>query len=41
MDVLKMRSNIVTFRGQAVVDGAVVAEAEMMAMIIDRAKQTP
>jgi beta-hydroxyacyl-ACP dehydratase FabZ len=41
MDVLKMRSNIVNFRGQAVVDGGVVAEAEMMAMIIDRAKQTP
>jgi 3-hydroxyacyl-[acyl-carrier-protein] dehydratase len=41
MDVLKMRSNIVNFRGQAVVDGAVVAEAEMMAMIVDRAKQTP
>ena len=41
MDVLKIRSNIVNFRGQAVVDGAVVAEAEMMAMIIDRAKQTP
>jgi len=41
MDVLKMRSNIVNFRGQAVVDGAVVAEAEMMAMIVERTKQTP
>jgi beta-hydroxyacyl-ACP dehydratase FabZ len=36
MEVTRLRSNIVSFRGQAVVDGAVAAEAEMMAMIVDR-----
>ncbi len=36
LDVLRMRSNVVNFKGQAVVDGAVTAEAEMMAMIVDR-----
>ena len=41
LDVLKMRSNIMNFKGQAIVDGTVVAEAEMMAMIVDRDKQTP
>lgn len=39
MEVLKVRSAIVNFKGQAVVDGAVAAEAEMMAMIVDRDKQ--
>jgi beta-hydroxyacyl-ACP dehydratase FabZ len=39
MDVLRMRSNTMSFKGQAVVDGAVAAEAEMMAMIVDRDKQ--
>lgn len=39
MDVLKLRSNIVNFKGQAIVDGAVAAEAEMMAMVVDRDKQ--
>jgi beta-hydroxyacyl-ACP dehydratase FabZ len=36
MDVTRLRSNVVSFKGQAVVDGAVAAEAEMMAMIVDR-----
>lgn len=38
LDVLKVRSSIMNFKGQAIVDGAVVAEAEMMAMIVDRDK---
>jgi beta-hydroxyacyl-ACP dehydratase FabZ len=38
MDVIKMRSNIVNFKGQALVDGSLVAEAEMMAMIVDRTR---
>lgn len=36
LDVLKMRSNVMSFKAQALVEGAVVAEAEMMAMIVDR-----
>jgi beta-hydroxyacyl-ACP dehydratase FabZ len=40
MDVIKMRSNIVNFKGQALVDGSLVAEAEMMAMIVDRSRPT-
>jgi beta-hydroxyacyl-ACP dehydratase FabZ len=40
MDVIKMRSNIVNFKGQALVEGSLVAEAEMMAMIIDRTRST-
>jgi beta-hydroxyacyl-ACP dehydratase FabZ len=36
MEVTRMRSNVVSFKGQAVVDGTVAAEAEMMAMIVDR-----
>jgi len=40
MDVIKIRSNIVNFKGQALVDGSLVAEAEMMAMIVDRSKPT-
>jgi 3-hydroxymyristoyl/3-hydroxydecanoyl-(acyl carrier protein) dehydratase len=38
MDVLRIRSNTVSFRGQAIVDGTVTTEAEMMAMIVDRDK---
>jgi beta-hydroxyacyl-ACP dehydratase FabZ len=38
MEVLRMRSNSMSFKGQAIVDGAVTTEAEMMAMIIDRDK---
>jgi beta-hydroxyacyl-ACP dehydratase FabZ len=40
MDVIKIRSNIVNFKGQALVEGSLVAEAEMMAMIVDRARPT-
>ena len=36
LDVVKQRSNIMSFKAQALVDGAVVAEAEMMAMIVDK-----
>jgi beta-hydroxyacyl-ACP dehydratase FabZ len=39
LELLKKRSNIMAFRGIALVDGGMVAEAEMMAMIVDRAKQ--
>jgi beta-hydroxyacyl-ACP dehydratase FabZ len=38
MEVLRMRSNSMSFKGQAIVDGAVTSEAEMMAMIVDRVK---
>jgi 3-hydroxyacyl-[acyl-carrier-protein] dehydratase len=34
--VTKQRSNIMAFRGEAKVDGVVVTEAEMMAMIVDK-----
>ncbi len=36
LDVIKQRSNIMSFKAQAFVDGAVVAEAELMAMIVDK-----
>jgi beta-hydroxyacyl-ACP dehydratase FabZ len=36
LDLIKMRSTIRTFKGVALVDGVVVAEAEMMAMIVDK-----
>jgi beta-hydroxyacyl-ACP dehydratase FabZ len=36
LDVIKQRSNIVSLKALALVDGAVVAEAEMMAMVVDR-----
>jgi len=38
LEVLRMRSNTTSFKGQALVDGSVAAEAEMMAMIVDREK---
>jgi beta-hydroxyacyl-ACP dehydratase FabZ len=38
IDVLRQRSNIMSLKAQALVDGAVVAEAEMMAMIVDKDK---
>ena len=39
LELIKQRSTIRTFKGVAKVDGAVVAEAEMMAMIVDRGQQ--
>ena len=36
LDLIKSRSNIRGFKAQAMVDGAVVAEAELMAMIVDK-----
>jgi len=36
LDLTKSRSNIRGFKAQALVDGAVVAEAELMAMIVDK-----
>jgi beta-hydroxyacyl-ACP dehydratase FabZ len=36
IDVIKQRSNIMSLKAQAMVDGAVVAEAELMAMIVDK-----
>jgi beta-hydroxyacyl-ACP dehydratase FabZ len=39
MDVTKQRGNIKSFKGEAKVDGVVVAEAEMMAMIVDKDAQ--
>jgi beta-hydroxyacyl-ACP dehydratase FabZ len=39
LDVLKVRSNIMTFKAKALVDGTVVAESEMMAMIADKDAQ--
>lgn len=36
LDVIRQRSNIVSLKARALVDGAVVAEAELMAMIADR-----
>jgi len=38
LDLIKMRSTIRTFKGVALVDGNVVAEAEMMAMIVEKGK---
>ncbi|HSQ77811.1 MAG TPA: 3-hydroxyacyl-ACP dehydratase FabZ [Nitrospirota bacterium] len=36
LELTKVRSNIRGFTAKALVDGAVVAEAELMAMIVDR-----
>jgi beta-hydroxyacyl-ACP dehydratase FabZ len=36
LDVIKQRSNIMSLKAQALVSGAVVAEAELMAMIVDK-----
>jgi beta-hydroxyacyl-ACP dehydratase FabZ len=36
LEVIKHRSTIMGFAAKALVDGAVVAEAEMMAMIVDK-----
>lgn len=36
IDVIRQRSNIMSLKAQALVDGAVAAEAEMMAMIVDK-----
>jgi beta-hydroxyacyl-ACP dehydratase FabZ len=36
LDVAKMRSTILSLKAKALVEGAVVAEAELMAMIVDR-----
>jgi len=36
LDLIKSRSNIRGFAAKAIVDGAVVAEAELMAMIVDK-----
>lgn len=36
LDLVKSRSNIRGFKAQALVDGTVVAEAELMAMIVDK-----
>ena len=36
LDLVKTRANIRGFKAQAFVDGAVVAEAELMAMIVDK-----
>jgi len=38
LEILKMRGNITSLRAEAKVDGALVAEAEMMAMIVDKDK---
>ncbi len=39
LEVTKQRGNIKSFKAEAKVDGAVVAEAEMMAMIVDKDSQ--
>jgi len=36
LDVIRQRSNIMSLKAQALVDNAVVAEAEMKAMIVDK-----
>ncbi len=36
LDMVKARGNVRGFKAQALVDGAVVAEAELMAMIVDK-----
>lgn len=36
LDVIKQRGNIKSFKALALVDGVVVAESEMMAMIVDK-----
>ncbi|HEX9020808.1 MAG TPA: 3-hydroxyacyl-ACP dehydratase FabZ [Nitrospirota bacterium] len=36
LDVIRQRSTVLSLKAQALVDGAVVAEAELMAMIADK-----
>jgi 3-hydroxyacyl-[acyl-carrier-protein] dehydratase len=36
LEVTKLRTTIVAFAAKALVDGVVVAEAELMAMIVDK-----
>jgi beta-hydroxyacyl-ACP dehydratase FabZ len=36
LEVTRTRGTIMSFKAKAIVDGAVVAEAEMMAMIVDK-----
>ena len=36
LQLTKQRANIMAFKGEAKVDGVVVAEAEMMAMVVDK-----
>ena len=36
LDVIRQRGNIKSFKALALVDGVVVAESEMMAMIVDK-----
>jgi len=36
LDVIRQRSNIMHLKAQALVEGAVVAEAELKAMIVDK-----
>jgi len=38
LELLKMRGSITSLKAEAKVDGALVAEAEMMAMIVDKDK---
>jgi beta-hydroxyacyl-ACP dehydratase FabZ len=38
LTLIKARGNIKSFKAEAKVDGAIVAEAEMMAMIVDKDK---
>jgi 3-hydroxyacyl-[acyl-carrier-protein] dehydratase len=38
LDLVKSRSTIMGFKAKALVDGAIVAEAELMAMIVDKDK---
>ncbi len=39
IEMVRQRSNITSLKAQAFVDGALVSEAEMMAMIVDKDKQ--
>jgi beta-hydroxyacyl-ACP dehydratase FabZ len=36
LDLIKTRGNIMSLKGMALVDGAIAAEAELMAMIVDK-----
>ncbi len=36
LEVLRQRSTVMSLKAQALVDGAVVAEAEIMAMVVDK-----
>jgi beta-hydroxyacyl-ACP dehydratase FabZ len=38
LDLIKSRGTIKSFKGVAIVDGGIVAEAEMMAMVVDKDK---